>query len=543
MNTMYGRITLGAGIILALVLCAQSSSAQEHPSARVYSLGGEHVSGIIPDLYTDITVNPANAAFADRLTINYDRRSIYGFAPVFPYLSENPPYDLYYSRDSYMANELSIYGLELSSWRAALFAQVRLAKSEYNLSDYNLMSSTGIESRNDLSSGDNDFGRIDLIAARSLGSRYALGLRLQVWGYYRSDAGASGSVDDWYKDLVFTNLDEEYKSTSASSFMGRRISFDFQTGLVKKNDGGSQTELILQASVHPLNYTKQSASLYIRQYYDESQQVDSYDYERDAWSDARKGDLWTFGLSMRHAFVGGMRIYTGGSVSLASYDAQWTQSQDYYSWGGQHLYKDVIFGNGFDCNGKLRGASYFIKGGRAFGLRDNLDLYLGLHGDFDWNHAEEEPIIRYSETHREDTSSVLIDEPATLEYTGTAASLYLPLSIEFRPSSYFSVFSGFTLFGEWYKHITRQSAQSLFYYNRPGGTVSNSRVLPAAASPHVTINPTATADNWQRAWDSGSIVTFGFSLHYRERFFIDVYSQSEIIPSLTSSLIDVRYVF
>jgi len=542
MNTMHGRITFGAAISLALVLCAQSSSAQEHPSARIYSLGGDHVSGVIPDLYTDITVNPANAAFADRLTINYDRRSIYGFAPVFSYLSENP--QLSYGRDSYMANELSIYGLGLSSWRAALFAQVRLFKSEYNWSNYQLDNNgTAVESQGRWSGGDSDFGRIDLIAARSLGSVYALGIRLQVWGYYESDAGANGSMGDWYEGLIFTKLDEEWKNNSASSYLGRRISFDFQTGLVKKNSGGSQTELILQASVHPVDYQNQTASLSIRQYYDESQQVDLYDYHRDMWSDARKGDLWIFGLSMRHAFAGGMRIYTGGKISLASYDAQWSQFQQNYSWSGQHIQADNILSGGFGCDGTLRGASYFLKGGKAFGLRDNLDLYLGLHGNFEWNHAEEEPIIRYSETHREDTSSVLIDEPATLEYTGTAASFYLPLSIEFRPSSYFSVFSGFTLYGEWYKYVTKEPAQSLFYYSRPGGTVSNSRVLMAPASPQMTVHPTATATNWQRAWDSGSTVTLGFSLHYRERFFIDVYSQSAIIPQPQSSMIDVRYVF
>ena len=543
MITMYSRITLGAVLSLALVLCAQPSSAQEHPSARIYSLGGEHVSGVIPDLYTDLTVNPANAAFADKLTINYDRRSIYSFTAVFPYLSTSP--ELYSSTDSYMTNELSIYGLGLSSWRMALFAQAGLYKSQYSLSNYDVSNDgSAVQSQNRWSNSDRDFGRIDLVAARKLGSSYALGLNLQVWGSYRSDDGANGSVTDWYNDLVFTELDQEAQSMSANSKMGRRISFDFQTGLVKKNDGGSQTDLILQASVHPVDYKNESAYLSIRQYYDALQQLDSYDYYRETWSDSRKGDLWILGLSMRHAFSGGTRIYTGAKISLASYDARWSQSRQNYSWSGQSLHADDILSNGFSCDGTLRGSSYFIKGGKAFGLRDNLDLYLGLHGNLEWSHAKEEPIIRYSETHREDTSSVLIDEPASLEYTGTAASFYLPLSIEFRPSSYFSVFSGFTLYGSWYKYVTEQPAQSIFYYSRPGGANLNSRVTLAAASPEVTMYPTATATNWQRAWNSGSIVTLGFSLHYRERFFIDVYSESDIIPSyLASSLIDVRYVF
>jgi len=39
-------------------------------------------------------------------------------------------------------------------------------------------------------------------------------------------------------------------------------------------------------------------------------------------------------------------------------------------------------------------------------------------------------------------------------------------------------------------------------------------------------------------------VTLGFSLHYRDRFYIDVYSGTEIIPTyLANQIVDIRYVF
>ncbi len=39
-------------------------------------------------------------------------------------------------------------------------------------------------------------------------------------------------------------------------------------------------------------------------------------------------------------------------------------------------------------------------------------------------------------------------------------------------------------------------------------------------------------------------MTLGFSLHYRDKFFVDVYTASEIIPTyLNNNIIDVRYAF
>ena len=51
---------LGALLFIIIVLAPAGSRAQQYPSARIESLGGDAVSCIIPDTLTDIYLNPAD---------------------------------------------------------------------------------------------------------------------------------------------------------------------------------------------------------------------------------------------------------------------------------------------------------------------------------------------------------------------------------------------------------------------------------------------------------------------------------------------------
>lgn len=56
--------------------------------------------------------------------------------------------------------------------------------------------------------------------------------------------------------------------------------------------------------------------------------------------------------------------------------------------------------------------------------------------------------------------------------------------------------------------------------------------------------PERDTTEFEREWSTGSAVTLGFSLHYGDRFFVDVFSGSEIIPSyLPNATIDIRCAF
>jgi hypothetical protein len=534
------RISLGLAVILALALRPGAALALEHPSTRISSLGGDHVAGIIPDLYTDITVNPAYAFFADRLVVSYARRSIPGYAPVLPYLDVNSSG---YGRSSMMVNELSAWGIRLSSWRTAVFAQWELYRPESNLTypSIRLGSSYDVSLDEYWSSDDNDFARIDLIAARALGDRYTLGLRLQGWGYYFSSSDMSTSADDYYHDPSFSLIDSRYSDTQARSSCGRRLSFDLQAGIAKSNDAGPRTDLALRVSLNRSEHQTQRYELQTSKQYDSEGLLNSYDYSRYRWSDDRKGDLWDFALTLRHAFDGGIRVLAGGGVSTCPYETQWSTSQKDVRWPSGH---DVAISGAFDGDGSLLGGSCFFKGGKVFSLHETTDLYIGLHGVFARTRTKEEPLVHYTSAPDGEESTVRIDQPIRLESTETSFKLYVPLSVEFRPSSYFTFFSSFILFGTWDKQTTTKPMPSLFVYYPPAAESVAHGANRAGASSQVVVEPEAYLTDWKRTMDTGSQIVTGFSLHYRDRFFIDVYSEGEIIPSyLAERTIDVRYVF
>jgi hypothetical protein len=538
----HARISLGLAVLLALSLHPGALHAFEHPSTRISSLGGDHVAGIIPDLYTDLTVNPAYAIFADRTVMSYARRSVPGYAPSLPYLMPDPGS---YGGSSMMADELSAWGIRLSSWRAAVFAQWALYQPERNSSNLSINTRYSNESnlREEWSKGDDDFARVDLIAAHALGDRYALGLRLQGWGYYDSTSRMNTWANNRYQDLLFSLIDYQDRSTDAQSSCGRRLSFDFQAGIVKSNDAGPRTDLALRVSLNRLDDRRQSYNLQITKYFDSQGMLDSYNYFRYRWNDVRKGDLWNCGLTFRHAFDGGIRMLAGGGASTCSYTTEWSQSQEHVQWSGSSPRNEAVSGT-FDGSGSLLGENCFFKGGKIFGLHETVDLYVGLHGVFARTRTEEEPLIHYASEMDGEASAVRIDQPVRLESTETSFELSLPLSVEFRPSSYFTFFSSFILFGGWDKKIATKPIPSFFYYYPPAAKSLAGGANRAGAASPVVIEPEAYSTDWSRDLYTDSTVALGFSLHYRDRFFIDVYSEANIIPSaLGDRMLDVRYVF
>ncbi len=536
----HARISLGLAVILALSLRPGASLALDRSSARISSLGGYHVSGIIPDLYTDLTVNPAYAFFADRPVVCYARRSVPGYAPSLPYLESS---STGYYGSSMLVNELSAWGIGLSSWRAAVFAQWALYQPE-NSSSYpsiEMGSRYAVGLEEDRNSQDDDFARIDLVAACALDDRYALGLRLQGWGYYDSSSEMYARTNEYYHDPLFTLIDSRSLDTRAQSFCGRRLSFDFQAGIVKSDDTGPRTDLALGLSLNRLDYRKQIYNLRIIKEYDSEGVLDSYNYDRYRWTDARKGDLWSCALTLRHAFDGGIRVLAGGGVSTCSYETAWSSSRELVQWSSG---RDEAISGAFDGDGSLLGGSCFIKGGKIFSLHETADLYLGVHGVFARSRAKEEPLVHYTSEPDGEESAVRIDQPARLESTETSFELYVPFSVEFRPSGYFTFFSSFILTGSWDKQTTTTPMPSLFRYHPPAAKSAAGGANRGAASPGVVIEPEAYLTDWKRNLDTGGEVALGFSLHYRDRFFIDVYSGAEIIPTyLANRTIDIRYVF
>jgi hypothetical protein len=535
-----GKTIFGAAVVLALAVYAQSAFAEDRPSARIYSLGGELVSGIIPDLYTDLSINPAYANYADRLTLNYGRRNSSLFDMAFPYLTTNTYSSV--SSNGSGANEISLYGIRIRGWQTAFDVQWLLDGSENSTSRSELGADSNpyLRVAQSYYSDDGDLGRISLAAARPVGGS-VLGFRLQGRGGYDSYSSASSRETELYSNSSFMEIRRRETQHSGSSQLGRQFCFDLQSGIASGDGPGLGTELVLSASYRTLDYERQTYSLNVTRYYDAAGDLNNYYHDQGSWSDKREGDVWSYGLSALHTFRGGIRVYSGATLSTASYDAQWADSEKYIDWnlasGGSTLSGD------FTGDGSVREASCFLKGGKKLGLHRTLDLFVGFYGSLQRTQAEENPVIHYAQS-LVDGGSILIDQPSTFKSTATGLDLHVPLSIEFRPSSYFSFFSGFTIGGHWHKNVTEHPALSLFYYQRPHTATVPGGASRTAASGQATVYPETSVEDWDRDWYTTHTTTLGFSLHYRDRFFIDVYTASEIIPSsLGSNILDIRYVF
>jgi hypothetical protein len=536
------RISLGLAVLLTLLLRPGAAPALEHQSARISSLGGDHVVGVIPDFYTDIGVNPAYAFFAGRLNVGYARRRIPSYAPSVPYLMEGSGS---YPGSSLMVNELSAWGIRLSSWRTAVFAQWALYRPE-SVSSY---PNTGFDNqayselREDWESSNNDFARIDLVAARALGDRYALGLRLQgrVYNHYASSMRKYGY--EGYYDRLFVDLYNQRRETQVRSFAGRRYSLDLQAGVVKSDDTSPRTDLAIKASLNRPDYRQERYELDISKDFDQAGALNEYSYYRYYWNDARKGDIWSLALTFRHSFDGGIRVLAGGDISTCSYETEWSNSEERLAWGWTDTNWKVA--GAFDGDGTLLDGSCFFKGGKVFGLHRTTDLYLGLHGVFSRARAKEEPLAHYAIATDGEESTVRFDQANRLESTETLCDLFIPFSVEFRPSSYFTYYSSFILYAKWRKLSTAQPFPSLFTFRPPASVSRLGSARLAGTSSQAIVEPAAYSSEWERDLATGYAVTLGFSLHYRDRFFVDVYTQSEMIPLyyFDDNVIDIRYVF
>ncbi len=442
------RIFAALTVLLALSLRPGEALSLEHQSARIASLGGDHVAGVIPDLYTDIGVNPAYAFFADRLNASYARRYDPGYDPSLPYLMEGSGT---ISGSSMMVNELSAWGIRLSSWRTAVFAQWALYRPEAmrsypetgfnNTGAYSEVSEIG-------ESSNNDYARIDLAAARPLGDRYALGLRIQGKAYNSYSSDAHALAWDQYSDPFFIDLSRQRRATEARAYQGRRFSIDVQAGIAKSDDSGPRTDFAITASYDRPDHRRERYELDITKEYDQMGNIDDYSYYRYYWNDAREGELWSLAAEFRRLFGGGIRVLAGGHVSTGSYETDWSASESQLRWGGWSEMDETVMG-AFGGDGTLLDGSCYVNGNKVFSIHRTIDLYLGLRGVYARISAEEEPIVQYSISVDGAESGAQIDQALRLESVEESFALSIPLSVEFRPAGWFSYFSSFVLSGHW----------------------------------------------------------------------------------------------
>jgi hypothetical protein len=438
---------------------------------------------------------------------------------TFYFLSFNP------------SNEIAIRGLTLGSWRAALAAEWTLNSeqtSEYASelrANYNQ-----VRRRSIIDDRDADAWMFDVAAARILGGNRVLGFRFRASGYYHRLQNASQeTVYDYYGVEVGTlRISDKYNDLVES--LHRRIAFDFQMSLANREAEGIDDEFILSVSRLSPDRLAQEYDENKGWHYDISGEMSRYEAIRDFWSDARSGDLWRFGASYRGALGAGVRVFAGGAISSAAYDASYGYTIEETEWN----YGPILTDRFTESSGGSGGGA-FLKAGRQCALHRALDIYIGLRASFASTRAEEKTLVR--NRFIENNQSMLgYDATVDLAYTSMRAELGVPVSIEYRPTGWFSYFASFVPGASWQRTAAEKPQTSSFEYSVPFARSSRTCISPAWKSSGQTFDPSTVEESVEESLDSSHDICLGFSLRYAERLSLEFYTGTSILPTSFSAV-------
>lgn len=534
------RMRAGLAILLfmaAIVLPqaparADSSFYRSVPSARIHSLGS-HFAWIIPDQMTDITLNPARAWDVESLTLNYGVRRPDEVSMPFPLVSiDNREWDYYYYFNSFRTNELKLFGASLWGWKWSLETEWYLHhEDECNQSGANMFTrdysgDMRLNMSESCTIDDNNFARFDIASAKRLGERTVLGLRAGgTYRYYNLKSRYRSSLEDYrYNNDTGEYLPDYSESRDRMNDGSQKLFAGYlEAGMTWKESG----ELVLRGGYGKGNALIDNYELRVETGYDPyTGEMDDYDYRIPAWREDRQGDSWLLSLSARKRYDGGFVIVAAGNFERGSFDSEWGNEYMQYSWGGYSTtqIEDELT---FTCEG-VRSHSEAVFGlGKTYPLERRIDITPGVHVRYQRDKSDEEGTA-YLSTMIDDGgtfSSLQSEFPVAFEETFSRTRLTLPVAIEFRPATFFHMYSGFAVDFTWDRT-----------------TKKNTYLLEQVGLDDPSLPDEIETDG--NEFKSGYLITLGFSLRYREKLFMDVYTRNYIVPqNLESFIFDLRYVF
>jgi hypothetical protein len=518
--------------------------AQGHASARVEALGGDAVTGIVRDTLTDIYLSPAFLASCDRFTINYGQRRSPELYLGFPNLHKENRYAAPFTRLSYYSiieedrsNELTAYGIGIGSWRLAASVEWRLGYTERSNPDY--YSYSGYVG--DISqtyyhlaeTTDSRYVRADITAARELGLR--IGGSTAENEHSRTliqNAQRFGIVVDPYE------LIQEYRSYDYEMLDDTRsISGGFaQAGLLHGSDGSIRS-LDLRVARYDIYLRESAHDILSRTWNDEWGDPESYERSELQWRDDRYGTMWSYDITGRIWSETGIRIVAGLGFEHMAYDTKWRDilyKYDWQPWAYSYQEWDYVATMVFDGEGEYTGMRAFLELGRAARLRDDLEITAGIHAAVETHRTEEEPTARITlcSTVNGSLFAAELEKQLVLTTEWTETVLGIPAAIEFEPAHWVSIWTGFMVYSRYFKlddempDVDVRKLENITSYLELEDYASLYEVFQME---DVTVASTATV---------------GVSLHYRDRFFVDLYTASDITPDdLARYVLDVRYAF
>ncbi len=536
---------------LVLLLTTGLSLAQGHSSARISSLGGRYVSGIIPDFYTDLHINPAYSSFAEGLTLNYGQRNVPAIRFPFPCLRKNSSAYFPYVGSGY-SQELLAYGISISEWKMAIDVEWHWSDQDGvdTWFDYDAYMPNRIRQYygEDFNTSRYIFRRGNFIIAHPIGDGYVMGVRIggSQWDNSSSNVRETHNIYYWIEEEPpELRLSEESHLLYANEDIARITRMMFQVGILSRSDNGIGSGISMLVSMDKLHSRTHNNDFRTTSRYDNSSEIDIYEYEDLEWRDKRYGDLWAFHLQGHHILPLDIRLFLEGGFALSDYQTDWRDHLDYLRWGDYFLSREVIASTALSGEGSFKEINCLAKIGRKTRIMRNLEVTTGLYGFYEKEWSDENPLVEDQAVLNIDTERLEFtgSRRTTISYETATSGIACPIAIEYKPSKYFSFFSGFVVTVTWEKDNEEINIPEVYDIIQHPGPLYNH--VQFVSSSLTNSNQTHTSDrNVEERLSSSRQATLGFSLHYQDRLFVDVYTGTNVLPDHLSSLIvDVRYKF
>jgi hypothetical protein len=540
-----------AVFLLIMIASAGEAAGQGHASARIEALGGSAMTGIVRDTLTDIYLSPAFLASCERLTINYGQRRSPELHLGFPNLHKESHYGAPFTDRSYYSiiagnrsNEITTYGARIGTWRLAASVEWHLDYNEqsnpYGFSYNNSIPNVTQTYRHLTKKKDNRYVRADITAARELSGGYALGLRI---------GGSTAKVEDSRTAIESTQkfgilidpyeLDQEYRGYGydmREKIRSRSGGF-VQAGLLHSSDGSFRS-VDLRVTRYDTYLRESLHDITSRTWYDEWGDPDIYERTEQKWRDERYGSMWSYDFTGRIWSETGIRLFAGLGFEHMTYSTKWRDLYYKYDWKPLSYYEwdewDQRATMVFDGEGDYAGLRACLKIGKAKRLRDDLEITVGIHSWAEKHWTEEKPLACITLYSLIDGSLFYadLDKPLELSTNWIEAGFGIPAAIEFEPAHWISIWSGFRVYTRYRRFDDEMPEIDARYLGNITSYLELEDYTPAY--------DTYRLDDV----DVGSTATVGVSLHYRDRFFVDIYTGSDVTPDyLTNYILDVRYVF
>ena len=533
--------------IFSMLLWAVNVTAQGHPSARVYALGGSSFTGIVRDTLTDIYLSPTFLAACDRLTINYGQRQSPALHLCFPMPAKGSSFnsiaDPWYYRHigSARSSEVVLYGIAVGAWRLAGSAEWRYSHSEESspnaryssIGSFNPTQYMELETR----TRGSRYVRGILSAARELSSGYRLGIRV---------GGSNSASEDGYIDTESYYSIDTYSDPYDLVPDYRRYNYRDQGAVLYSTQAYGQMGLLREGpeglwgidgriARNDIYAKIERREVHSFTEYDMAGNPDEYEREEIAWRDERSGALWSYDLFIRRAPASGLRLFAGVGFEHMGYETVWRDRASLHSWiYNAYSDSDTRAAMVFDGEGDCTGLSAFLKMGTARRLSDEIELTIGLNASARRRWTEERPTARISYYMLENGSSLSFSTEKPIDITTDRfdASITVPLAIEFEPARWVSIWSGFSV-GAAYERFDDvvPELDALSFDN-------------IASYLDLELFPTHCWIFRRDDIEAVYTATVGASLHYEDRLYVDIYTGSDLTPdNLINYILDVRYAF